>query len=171
MLGDAVQNTYEEGMQESISEYADNSNGKFTDIVNPFNWSEQAYNAAAVGGVTGAAQGGIGVAGGKAMNAAYDKYFKPQINNNAEAVDEEAPINEEQSENAAEDLTNDMPGVARPIVPGLVNPIGNSNLAAQYAALTEQQPETEQQPTAEEQSPINQEGLFPRPQTFEDKIA
>lgn len=166
VLGDAVQNTYEEGMQESISEYADNPNGKFTDIVNPFGWSEQAYNAAAVGGVTGGVQGGVGVAGGKAMNAAYDKYFKP----NEEAVEDEAPTNTEQEN--AEDLTNDIPGIARPIVPGLVKPIGNPDLAAQYAPLSEQQEvAVEQPPSINEQAPVNEIGLFPRPQTFEDKVA
>lgn len=166
VLGDAVQNTYEEGMQESISEYADNPNGKFTDIVNPFGWSEQAYNAAAVGGVTGGVQGGVGVAGGKAMNAAYDKYFKPH----EEAVGDEAPTNTEQEN--AEDLTNDIPGIARPIVPGLVKPIGNPDLAAQYAPLSEQQEvAVEQHPSTNEQAPVNEIGLFPRPQTFEDKVA
>lgn len=166
VLGDAVQNTYEEGMQESISEYADNPNGKFTDIINPFGWSEQAYNAAAVGGVTGGVQGGVGVAGGKAMNAAYDKYFKP----NEGAVDGEAPTNTEQEN--AEDLTNDIPGIARPIVPGLVKPIGNPDLAAQYTPLSEQQEvAVEQHPSINEQAPVNEIGLFPRPQTFEDKVA
>lgn len=163
VLGDAVQNTYEEGMQESISEYADNPNGKFTDIVNPFGWSEQAYNAAAVGGVTGAAQGGIGVAGGKAMNAAYDKYFKPHEG----AVEDEAPTNTEQEN--AEDLTNDIPGIARPIVPGLVKPIGNPDLAAQYNALLQEPQQEEQLVSEDEPISINQ-GLFPKPKNYEEKI-
>lgn len=164
VLGDAVQNTYEEGMQESISEYADNPNGKFTDIVNPFGWSEQAYNAAAVGGVTGGVQGGVGVAGGKAMNAAYDKYFKPH----EEAVGDEAPTNTEQED--VEDLTNDMPGIARPIIPGLVRPIGNPDLAKQYTALLQEAPQEEQLASEEDPISINQ-GLFPKAKNYEEKIA
>lgn len=169
VLGDAVQNTYEEGMQESISEYADNPNGKFTDIVNPFNWSEQAYNAAAVGGVTGGVQGGVGVAGGKAMNAAYDKYFNQQPSNETEA--EEPLSNEEQIEEAVEGATNDMPGIVRPIVPGLVRPVANGYIDGQYRPLVEQQEEAQKvEKPKSEPTLINQNGLFPLPRTFDDKV-
>lgn len=169
VLGDAVQNTYEEGMQESISEYADNPNGKFTDIVNPFGWSEQAYNAAAVGGVTGAAQGGIGVAGGKAMNVAYDKYFNQQPSNETEA--EEPLSNEEQIEEVVEGATNDMPGIVRPIVPGLVRPVANGYIDGQYRPLVEQQEEAQKvEEPKSEPTLINQNGLFPLPRTFDDKV-
>lgn len=169
VLGDAVQNTYEEGMQESISEYADNPNGKFTDIVNPFGWSEQAYNAAAVGGVTGGVQGGVGVAGGKAMNAAYDKYFNQQPSNETEA--EEPLSNEEQIEEAVEGATNDMPGIVRPIVPGLVRPVANGYIDGQYRPLVEQQEEAQKvEEPKSEPTLINQNGLFPLPRTFDDKV-
>lgn len=169
VLGDAVQNTYEEGMQESISEYADNPNGKFTDIVNPFGWSEQAYNAAAVGGVTGGVQGGVGVAGGKAMNAAYDKYFNQQPSNETEV--EEPLSNEEQIEEAVEGATNDMPGIVRPIVPGLVRPVANGYIDGQYRPLVEQQEEAQKvEEPKSEPALINQNGLFPLPRTFDDKV-
>lgn len=73
VLGDALKNAYEEGAQTTIGEYVDNPNKGVLSIVNPLAWSEDARNAAAVGGVTGAVMGGGAVAGGKAMNKAFGK--------------------------------------------------------------------------------------------------
>lgn len=73
VVGDLAQNAYEEGAQTTIGEYVDNPNKGALSIVNPLAWSEEAKNAAAVGGVTGAVMGGGAVVGGKAMNKAFGK--------------------------------------------------------------------------------------------------
>ena len=73
VVGDAMQNAYEEGAQTTIGEYVDNQNKGVLSIVNPLAWSEDARNAAAVGGVTGAAMGGGAVVGGKAINKVLGK--------------------------------------------------------------------------------------------------
>lgn len=93
VVGDAVQNAYEEGAQTTIGEYVDNPNKGALSIVNPLAWSEDARNAAAVGGVTGAAMGGGAVVGGKAINKFLGK--------NDEAA--ETLTNEESADNGSAD--------------------------------------------------------------------
>ena len=88
IAGGAVENAYEEGAQQSASEYAQDKNGSLVDVFNPYGWSEEAKNAAAVGGITGGLLGGVGVAGGNKLNNVYQNRENLQQATNEEPYDE-----------------------------------------------------------------------------------
>ena len=79
LTANALQNAYEEGAQETIGQYAKGEKDSIVDIVNPFAWSDEALTGAAIGGVTGAAQGAVMTGVGKGLNKAFGfEEKKPQ---------------------------------------------------------------------------------------------
>lgn len=68
LTGMGLQNAYEEGTQESISQYAKGEKDSLVDVFNPAQWNDEAKTAAAIGGVTGIGQGGIMTGIGKGVN-------------------------------------------------------------------------------------------------------
>ena len=95
---EGVNNAWEEGMQQSTHEYAQGKQN-LLGVVNPFQWSDEALQQAAVGGV-----GGLAIGGGNAAMRAFstrggDETETPQAQEAKEAQENalvpEAPAQEE----------------------------------------------------------------------------
>ena len=95
---EGVNNAWEEGMQQSTHEYAQGKQN-LLGVVNPFQWSDEALQQAAVGGV-----GGLAIGGGNAAMRAFgtrggDEAATPQAQEAAEAQENttmpETPAQEE----------------------------------------------------------------------------
>ncbi len=95
---EGVNNAWEEGMQQSTHEYAQDKQN-LLGVVNPFQWSDEALQQAAVGGV-----GGLAIGGGNAAMRAFstrggDETAAPQAQEAAEAQENtpmpEVPAQEE----------------------------------------------------------------------------
>lgn len=88
--GGAASNAYEEGAQSMAADYAMGKGQSVADVFNPFGWNEAAKDAAAIGGAGGAVLGGVGVAGGKAINRlSGNNNENSENNNNTEAIADE----------------------------------------------------------------------------------
>ena len=94
---EGVNNAWEEGMQQSTHEYAQGKQN-LLGVVNPLQWSDEALQQAAVGGVGGLAIGG-GNAAMRAFSTRGDETAPPQAQEAAEAQENttmpEAPAQEE----------------------------------------------------------------------------
>lgn len=79
VVGDFLQNGYEEGAQAGISNY---SQGKGTarQILDPTQWTPEQQNEAFIGGITGMVQGGGMTAGGMVANKILGNNQQPQQN-------------------------------------------------------------------------------------------
>lgn len=106
---EGVNNAWEEGMQQSTHEYAQGKQN-LPGVVNPFQWSDEALQQAAVGGV-----GGLAIGGGNAAMRAFgtrggDEAATPQAQETAEAQENTTmPETPAQEETVAEPIAPTTP--------------------------------------------------------------
>lgn len=106
---EGVNNAWEEGMQQSTHEYAQGKQN-LLGVVNPFQWSDEALQQAAVGGV-----GGLAIGGGNAAMRAFgtrggDEAATPQAQEAAEAQENTTmPETPAQEETVAEPIAPTTP--------------------------------------------------------------
>lgn len=153
VVSDGLMNAYEEGAQETIGQYT-KGESELYNIVNPFEWNDEALTSAFIGGVTGATQGGIMTAGGRALNKVFTKEELPSVSDEEMAdrlkktqIEEEQTGTAEQINEAA--LDENVSRNAAPTEGNIIDTVDNPE-AADYLQTQEfsQNEQVEQAETA-----------------------